>query len=592
MLIPSLASCASPDDGPRQAAERFLAEFADGDSNGAAALTSAPDRAQPLLEDTWEGLDAQGLNAEAGRVRIDGDVATVDVDYRWDLGGDREWRYPATVTLSQGDRGWQVRWSSTGIHPELGADQRLVLRPLGAARATVNESDGSPVMTDRTLIGISFDGARAAEAGPVIDAAERLVAALAPFDDSLSAQAITESATAVDHPIGVTRLTEEQFDRMRDLLVIPGVVTNQQADLAAADPNFAPALLTKVKQTVEADVNGEAGWQVAVINPNGLVADVLADSDPTPAPSVTLTLSRTVQNAAQRAVNGIGGRQVAMVVVQASTGRILAVAQNPAADRDGLIATTGLYPPGSTFKIVTAAAAMNRDVTPSQIVPCPGEIQIGSRLIPNYARFSLGPVPLHTAFANSCNTSFAHLAGDMGPSDLANAAAAMGLGPSYDIPGLDAVSGSVPIEPDLVGRAVDGFGQGRVLVSPLGLALVAATAASGHTPVPTLIEGRETRVDGPQITELDPAVYEQLRPMMRAVVTEGTATMINGQGAVFGKTGEAEINGGSHAWFAGFRGDLAFATLMVLGGDSTNSVNVTRDFFNFLPAGYGEHPAH
>ena len=85
---------------------------------------------------------------------------------------------------------------------------------------------------------------------------------------------------------------------------------------------------------------------------------------------------------------------------------------------------------------------------------------------------------------------------------------------------------------------------------------------------------------------LEPGVVDKLRPMMRAVVTEGTGTTIAEQGEIYGKTGEAEFDGGSHAWFAGYRGDLAFATLVVRGADSNNAVAVTRDFFNFLPPGY------
>jgi cell division protein FtsI/penicillin-binding protein 2 len=190
------------------------------------------------------------------------------------------------------------------------------------------------------------------------------------------------------------------------------------------------------------------------------------------------------------------------------------------------------------------------------------------------------------AFANSCNTTFAKLASEMGPSDLAHTAAAMGIGQQYAIAGLDATSGSVPIAAELVARSEDGFGQGKVLVSPLGLALVAATVAhNGKAPVPQLILGKPTKVTGPQPT-LDPAVVAELRPMMRAVVQQGTGTVISGQGDVLGKTGEAEFDGGSHAWFAGYRGDLAFATLVVRGGDSNNAVGVTRDFFAGLPPGY------
>lgn len=104
--------------------------------------------------------------------------------------------------------------------------------------------------------------------------------------------------------------------------------------------------------------------------------------------------------------------------------------------------------------------------------------------------------------------------------------------------------------------------------------------------MPQLILDRPTTVGGPSAT-LNPDVVGQLRPMMREVVLTGTGTAIAGQGEVYGKTGEAEFDGGSHAWFAGYRGDLAFATLVVRGGDSNNAVGVTRDFFSFLPPGFG-----
>jgi cell division protein FtsI/penicillin-binding protein 2 len=71
--------------------------------------------------------------------------------------------------------------------------------------------------------------------------------------------------------------------------------------------------------------------------------------------------------------------------------------------------------------------------------------------------------------------------------------------------------------------------------------------------------------------------------MMRMVVTHGTATEIAGQGSVYGKTGEAEFPGGSHAWFTGYRGDLAFAALIVGGGNSTYAVRMVRSMFEGMP---------
>ena len=85
------------------------------------------------------------------------------------------------------------------------------------------------------------------------------------------------------------------------------------------------------------------------------------------------------------------------------------------------------------------------------------------------------------------------------------------------------MSGSVPPTVNLAERTEDGFGQGKVLVSPFGMALAAATVAAGKTPVPQLIEGRQTTVTGDQHRRSRPKMLDGLRPMMRLVVTNGTA---------------------------------------------------------------------
>ena len=247
----------------------------------------------------------------------------------------------------------------------------------------------------------------------------------------------------------------------------------------------------------------------------------------------------------------------------------------------------GLYPPGSTFKIVTAAAALERDMaTPNTLLGCPGKLDIGHRTVTNYNAFDLGTVPLSRAFANSCNTTFAELASTMPPRGLTTAAARYGLGPDFMVDGIPTVTGSVPPTVDLTERVEDGFGQGKVLASPFGMALVAATVAAGKTPVPHLIEGRQTEVDGQIGEPLSPEIIDGLRPMMRLVVTNGTAKELNGLGDVRGKTGEAEFDGGSHAWFTGYRGDLAFAALIVGGGSSEYAVRMCRDMLNGLPPDY------
>src|ERR1044072_9376456 len=134
-----------------------------------------------------------------------------------------------------------------------------------------------------------------------------------------------------------------------------------------------------------------------------------------------------------------------IVAIKPSTGEILAVAQNGAANSEGPIATTGLYPPGSTFKIITAGAAIDRDMaTPNTLLACPGTMDIGHRTVPNYGGFDLGVVPMSRAFASSCNTTFAELASQMPPRGLTQAAAQYGIGADYQVEGINTGTGSAP----------------------------------------------------------------------------------------------------------------------------------------------------
>ncbi|MGW5270300.1 penicillin-binding transpeptidase domain-containing protein [Rhodococcus sp. NPDC003994] len=585
LLAVASVACTPKPQGPESAADAFVAALASRDSAEAAAGTDRPDLAAGAIDTAWDGLQAESLEASTGAVTVNGDTATVDYTYTWHLPRDRTWTYDGSLRMGRRGGDWVVRWNSTDLHPTLGDTQSMVLRSTAAPRARVNEHAGSDVLVPGTVFGVSWTVAELTS-DRIVSTARALERLLRPFDDSITAQSTVESATAARGAYRVVTLREEDYDTVSaELSALPGVTVTEESDLVSTDRSFAPDLVSQVKKTVMDRVDGEAGWSVVAVNANGADVGVLTETAPEPVPSISISLDRPIQVAAQNAVN-VSRDQAMMVVIQPSTGDILAVAQNEAADRDGPVASTGLYPPGSTFKIVTAGAAIAEGLaTPGSTVPCPGRIVIGERSVPNYNEFSLGDVSMSTAFTRSCNTSFAKLASEMGPDDLTSAAAMFGIGPEYTVTGLPTESGSVPPASDLVQRTEDGFGQGKVLVSTFGMALAAATVAHGSTPTPRLIQGEETAVEGDRPT-VDPAVVDGLRGMMRSVVTSGTADRIADQGEVYGKTGEAEVDGGSHAWFVGYRGDLAFATLVVRGGSSDNAVAVTRDMFTALPEGY------
>ena len=240
--------------------------------------------------------------------------------------------------------------------------------------------------------------------------------------------------------------------------------------------------------------------------------------------------------------------------------------------------------------MLTAYAGLQKQgLTPDSIVGCPGTQDIGGRIVTNYNSFSLGNTPLENAFAKSCNTTFADISTKLKPGELKDIAAQFGLGADYDIEGLDTITGSVPEGEKMLDRTESGYGQGLDLASPFGMAMVASSVAAGKAPTPYLIAGdnhhTEATNDEAQKEaqkKLDPQAIKQLRRMMRAVVINGSGSGVAGAGEVYAKTGEAEINEGSHSWLAGYRGDLAFATLIVLGGGSEHATAVTADFFSNL----------
>ena len=289
----------------------------------------------------------------------------------------------------------------------------------------------------------------------------------------------------------------------------------------------------------------------------------------TPGHNVQTSLDLRYQLAASHAVSSAAtSKPVDMVVLQPSTGRVLAVVERPGGfDR----ALQGIFPPGSTFKIVTASALTKKGLRPSTTVQCPPTVNIGGRTFHNFDNEHLGTTSLLNAFAVSCNTTFAMLASQhlTGPA-LRSMAEEFGFNKKPAL-GIPAVLGkfSTPHQP--VDMAADAFGQGTDLVNPLSQAAEAAAVQNGTWRPPQLVISPAPQQSA-QPHKLSSALLNTLRPMMRAVVTSGTAAGVGFPPGVYGKTGTAEYGSGrnppSHAWFIGYRGNLAFAVLVEGGGSA------------------------
>ncbi|MEH0146361.1 penicillin-binding transpeptidase domain-containing protein [Corynebacterium sp. Q4381] len=592
VLTVSAAGCTPRPNSAEPVAEAFLKaleareDFTAGVDN--------PAEAQRSTTTTWEGLQAEGLTTQLKDVSQTDNIATATYEMSWQLPRERTYTYDANMTLTQVADEWTVRWQPSILHPRLGANQHLELRAIPAHQASVVSSDGVELLRPGVAYRVLVDPS-AMRSAP--ETAQRIAEALAAAHEGdrsialIDAASLTPALASAESTYSVTVIPATSKDAFEAALGnAPGVRLNEEAAMVNQDPTFAPDIMARIGALVGDDLDGEPGWSVSVVNENGAEFEQVERVEPDPSPAVSVSLDHAVQRAAEQALEPVAGQEAMIVAIRPSTGGILAVAQTPAADRKGNLATMGQYPPGSTFKIITSAAGLQRQgLTPDSTVPCPGTMNIYGRIVTNYAGFGLGSVPLQTAFARSCNTTFADISTKLAPGELRDVGKQFGLGVDFSIPGIDTVTGDIPVGDTPLERTEAGYGQGYDLASPFGMALVSATAAHGSMPVPFLVAGEETKV-GEQVDPPSPESIDELRRLMKAVVMPGgTAGGLGSFGDVYGKTGEAEITGGSHAWFTGYRADddIAFATLVVLGGGSEAAVALTSSMLSNLDAARG-----
>ncbi|WP_410592072.1 penicillin-binding transpeptidase domain-containing protein [Amycolatopsis sp. lyj-23] len=358
------------------------------------------------------------------------------------------------------------------------------------------------------------------------------------------------------------------------------VVFSGPAGPRLVDGNPAPLLRTALLGQVTASTGG--GLAVERLDAGGKSVERMFGKAPADGAKPTVTgLSLAAQSAAQAAVDGYQGSAM-LVALDTGSGDILAVAQNSAAGSSPK-ALSGLYEPGSSFKIATSVAAIQQSgLNAASPVDCPGVATIGTRTVRNEG-FELGATNLQTAFARSCNTTFGKLALDLPADGLKKAADELGLNADYGIPGLSTELGKVEPAASKDEQVEDGFGQGRIQVSALGGTLMAATVATGKAITPRLWHDFETTVLKGYSPPPAP-VLGQVRKLMRAVVTSGTGHAAASAGEVFGKTGTAQFGDGKQAtgWFVGYRGSVAFAVVLENSNDSGPAVQVAAKFLKSL----------
>ena len=616
LAVPVLAACSgNAEDDVRSAAEAFLADWAAGDTAAAAGATADPAAATTLLEQTATDLPEATLSPELGPVSVEDGTATVGWTATWDLAAAPDWSYPGTLRLQEADEGWDVVAEPALVHPELGEGQRLLLERRLPERAAVTDAAGQPLFAPTEVVNVGVDP------GQVTDL-PALAAGLSAATGIAAEEIVADvQAAPAGQFVPVITLRRPDFEAIRgQVFDLPGAVFPTDTRLLAPSPRFASALLGRVgpataevleetaedgapvyatgdelglsglQRALQAQLTGTPGFTVTVVSADETTGDTGREVDavePVPGQPVRTPLVRAVQTAADAAV-ATQQLPTHLVVVRPGTGEIVAVSSNEAAAAGN--AFTGQYPPGSSMKTVSATALLaTGTLTPQTPVACPGTFVVEGREFENADQFDLGTVPFTEAFAQSCNTTFMQQGLQLPDDALATAAASYGVGTDWQLP-VDVFGGDVPADSTGTTKAANAIGQGRVLMSPTQLALVAAGVAGGTPAVPVEVVGAEPA--GPMPAGPDAAVLEALRPMMRQVVLSGTARALADRGEVYGKTGTAEYGSNTppdaHGWFMGYQlagpqGDLAFAVLVESGQSSSVAVDVTDAFLGGLP---------
>jgi cell division protein FtsI/penicillin-binding protein 2 len=281
------------------------------------------------------------------------------------------------------------------------------------------------------------------------------------------------------------------------------------------------------------------------------------------------------QKAAENALKSLHV-PASLAAVHQATGEVLAAANHQTDGKNQ--AFEGRYPPGMTFSMITTQALLGYHQKLGAAVPCPPTLKVGDQVFhstsPRGRTFT-------SNFERSCPTAFASLYRSLAYQDLRTSAARFGIGVPWTLP-LPAFSGSVPPPSNDAERAASMVGQGNVAVSPLSMALAAATVESGTWKPPSLVKDPEPP-QPIQPRSLDSDSISALLPLLRDSVAKGSARSANLSGnKVSGVVAQVPYGSGGKtvSWFVGFRGNVAFA-LAVEG--KVNAAAVAAKFLRAVP---------
>ncbi|MFC7980716.1 penicillin-binding transpeptidase domain-containing protein [Streptomyces sp. NPDC057336] len=398
------------------------------------------------------------------------------------------------------------------------------------------------------------------------------------YESELPLREQKDGAWKVDWRLSLVhpRLSDTEKFRLEREETPPPKVTDRHG-VSVADGSY-PSLTPLLGRLAGKSGGGPRGAVELVDRATGETVRTEASFGEKPDPAtagepVRTTLDATWQAAAEKALGQAGGKNAALVALRVDNGEVLALANSPASGFNR--AASGTYAPGSTWKIVTSSALLLKGaVKPDDVVDCPKYLTVGKEFH-NVEMSEFPGATFRKDFTESCNTAFISLRGKLDEGELGEVARTyFGVGQEWHI-GIPTYDGSVPVPKDETEKAASMIGQGRVQANPLIMASVTATAVSGEFHQPSVTAGNE---DGTRTEPLPDEVVSELRELMRATVTDGTArALADLPGEIGAKTGTAEVSDDqdNNGWMVAHRGNVAVAAVVeegVTGGGSAGPI--------------------
>lgn len=622
-----LAGC-SGDDGPQSSVDAFLSGWRSGDLQ-AVGLIDPTGNKLPSTEVTREIKELSGELAATpptlkrrGEPKVTKDIATATVQVEWNLPGQARWAYDRELRLAHGDDDqWQVIWEPRVVHEQLTKGDRLALRRDAGARAAVLDAAGQPLVTPRPVVRVGVQPDGVTDIKKLVKDLDGAFKAIRPALVPAVDLADLPERVAEAEPgafVEVVSLREEAYlqikPRIYDLdgtkfisAKVDLAPTREfaRAVLGTVDPAQADDLTAHPDRYVAGDLVGHGGLQgryderlrgapgltVVVERPaeGGKLESTgteLFRREPQPGQTLKTTLDVAAQNAADGALRA-ESRRSALVALRISDGAVLAAANGP-----GRPGKTWPSPPrcrraprsrwSARWACWTGALSLWTGQWPARR---PSPSTVGPSRTPttsSWARCRSAPTSPSPATPRSPRwPRSSAVTGWPLP------AARWAWRVNGDL-GTDAFTGKVSTGGSLAEQAAASFGQGTTLVSPLAMAGATAAVARGRFEQPKLLLDPAPAKPAAAGEQLKPESVAALRSMMREVVTSGTGSALKDvPGEVYGKTGTAEYDDNpahTHAWFVGWRGDVAFAVFVEKGGASTASaVPIAERFLRALP---------